>query len=126
MAAGCRFCSAHTASYAHQFGGSPTDKVAALWDFETSDLFTEAERAALRMAAAAGTTPNGVADEHFVALQKYFDDEQILELVAVIAFYGFFNRWNDTLATPLEDPPLRFALDHLAKTGWAAPTVSDL
>jgi hypothetical protein len=31
---------------------------------------------------------------------------------------GFLNRWNDTLATPLETGPRNFAECHLAATGW--------
>jgi uncharacterized peroxidase-related enzyme len=126
MAAGCRFCSAHTASFAHQFAGTEPDKVTALWNFETSDRFTDSERAALRVAAAAGRTPNEVTDEQFAELRRHFDDDEILELVAVIAFYGFFNRWNDTLATPLEEPPLLFAEQHLREIGWDPPYVSTL
>ena len=33
--------------------------------------------------------------------------DQIVEIVAVIATFGFLNRWNDTVATQLEDEPLR-------------------
>jgi hypothetical protein len=40
-------------------------------------------------------------------------DEQVVEIVGVIAMFGFLNRWNDTLATPLEDEPLEFAEKHL-------------
>lgn len=58
------------------------ERVAAVWEFETSDLFGEAERAALRLALAMGQAPNGVGPEHFVALRKHYDDEQIVERVA--------------------------------------------
>jgi hypothetical protein len=32
-------------------------------------------------------------------------DDEIVELLAAISLYGFLNRWNDTLATDLEDGP---------------------
>jgi hypothetical protein len=44
--------------------------------------------------------------------------EQVVEIVGVIAMFGFLNRWNDTLATPLEEEPLAFAERHLAAHGW--------
>ena len=45
-------------------------------------------------------------------------DEQIVELLAVVSLYGFFNRWNDSLATPLERLPREFAQEHLGGHGW--------
>jgi hypothetical protein len=36
----------------------------------------------------------------------------------VIALFGFLNRWNDTLGTPLEPVPLRFAREQLGPSGW--------
>jgi hypothetical protein len=93
-------------------------KLDAVWDYQTSPLFTPAERAALDVAVAAGSVPNAVTDEMFLELKKHWTEEQIVEIVAVIAIFGFLNRWNDTLATPLEDDPTHFAEDHLAKHGW--------
>jgi len=43
-----------------------------------------------------------------------------VEIVGVIAMFGFLNRWNDTFATPLEDEPLEFGQKHLAAHGWDA------
>ena len=40
------------------------------------------------------------------------------EIVAVIAISGFYNRWNETMATPLEDESTQFAESHLAQHGW--------
>lgn len=48
-AAGCRYCQAHEAVDA-RMRGVAEEKIAAVWEFETSDLYSEAERAALRFA----------------------------------------------------------------------------
>ena len=53
LAAGCRHCQAHGAYGATKFGVSE-EKVQALWSFETSKLFDDRERAALRFGFAAG------------------------------------------------------------------------
>ena len=45
---------------------------------------------------------------------------QVVEIVGVIAMFGFLNRWNDTFATPLEDEPLEFGEKHLTAQGWDA------
>ena len=81
---------------------------------------TPAERAALDVAVAAGCVPNAVTDEMFLELRKHWSDEQVVEIVGVIAMFGFLNRWNDTFATPLEDEPLHFGETHLAAQGWDA------
>jgi alkylhydroperoxidase family enzyme len=77
-----------------------------------------AERAALNLALAAGGCPPSVTDEHFVELKTHFSEDAIIEIVSVIALFGWQNRWNDTLATQLEEHPLEFARAHLAASGW--------
>jgi uncharacterized peroxidase-related enzyme len=116
-AAGCRYCTAHNASNSYK-SGVPVEKVEALWQFQTSPLFTPAERAALGLAVAAGGCPASVTDEHFAELNKHFSEDAIVEIVAVISLFGWQNRWNDTMASELEDSPLSFAREHLASTGW--------
>jgi uncharacterized peroxidase-related enzyme len=117
--AGCQYCMAHTAEGAHKLGVDDP-KLDAVWSYQTSPLYTPAERAALDVAVAAGTVPNSVTDEMFKELQKHWTEEQIVEIVGVIAIFGFLNRWNDTFATPLEDEPLHFGETHLAAQGWSA------
>jgi len=113
---GCRYCQAHTLHGAARAGASE-DKLAAVWEFETSDLFSPAERAALRVARGGGSSPNGVTDEDFAVLREHFSERQILEIVAQIALFGFLNRWNDTLNTQLESEPREFAVGKLAGEG---------
>lgn len=117
LAAGCRYCQAHTSHQAHS-QGVDADKIAQLWSFEHSPLFSLAERSALRLAMLAAQTPNAVEDEDTAAVQANFGAEGLAEITAVIAFFGFLNRWNDTLATPLEDAPRAFASNNLAEAGW--------
>ena len=117
-AAGCRYCQAHTAVNASRRGGID-GRVPAVWEFETSDLFTESERAALRLARDAATAPGSTTEKHFDELRRFFSEEQIVDLVAVISLFGFLNRWNDTMATELEEEPLRFAEENLSERGWA-------
>jgi uncharacterized peroxidase-related enzyme len=115
--AGCQYCVAHTGESAHRVSVDD-GKIAAVGEFETSSLFSEAERAALRFARNAAAVPNAVTDEDFAKLRAHYSDEEIVELVGVIAFYGFLNRWNDTLATELEPSPLHFAQCTLSSKGW--------
>lgn len=118
-AAGCRYCMAHTAGGALLFGIEPK-KVEALWDFRTSPLYSEAERVALDFAIAAASQPNGVTDEMFAEMRKHWSENQIVEIAAVVAVFGFLNRWNDTMGTPLEEEPMEVGEKYLAPHGWSA------
>ena len=115
--AGCRYCQAHTGAHAAA-AGVDAAKVAKVWEFETSDLFDDAERAALRVARDAGLSPNAVTDDHFADLAEHYSEQQIIQIVATIGLFGYLNRWNDTMATTLEDEPMNFASQHLSAAGW--------
>lgn len=119
LSSGCRYCQAHTAHQAHRVG-LEAERLEALWSFEDSPLFSDAERAALRLAMLAAQTPNAVEDADFAAAKAHYDDEALAEILSVIAFFGFLNRWNDTLATPLEDAPLAFGQVALSSSGWTS------
>ncbi len=117
-AGGCRYCQAHTAAHAAKLGVE-AEKLGELWSFETSDRFDDAERAALRLALHAGQSPNAVTDEDFAECRAHYSDEQITAIVAVCALFGFLNRWNDTIATTLEETPRAVADRVLAPQGWS-------
>jgi uncharacterized peroxidase-related enzyme len=118
-AAGCRYCMAHTAGGALRFGVDDK-KLAALWNYRTSPLYSEAERVALDFALAAGAVPNDVTEEMFAEMRKHWSEGQIVEIVGVIAAFGFLNRWNDTMGTPLEEEPIHVGEKYLASHGWSA------
>ena len=118
-AAGCRYCQAHTANSAQKNNVS-AEKIKAVFEFETNDLFSEQEKAALRVAVHAGIVPNAVETEHMNELSRHFSEKQAVEVVAVISLFGFLNRWNDTMATTLESSPKSFAEGQLASQGWVA------
>jgi uncharacterized peroxidase-related enzyme len=117
-AAGCLYCQAHTLLGAHNFGVSD-EKLAAVWNYATSPLYTDRERVALDFALAAAAQPNAVTDEQFAQLRRYWSEGEIVELLGVVAMFGFLNRWNDTMATPLEAVPLKVAVDAAGEKGWA-------
>lgn len=116
-AAGCRYCQAHTGHSAERLG-VPPEKLADLWTFESSAHFDDAERAALRLALHAGSVPNESTDEDFAECRKYFNEAEIASIIGVISLFGYLNRWNDTMATDLEESPTTFGNTVLADAGW--------
>jgi uncharacterized peroxidase-related enzyme len=117
-AAGCSYSMAHTAHAAAE-AGVAIAKIKAVFDCADNALFSEAERAALIVARDAGRTPNAVSDSDFDDLRRHFSDDETLEIIAVIALFGFLNRWQATLALTLEDAPRAFAEAHLTDIGWS-------
>lgn len=117
QAAGCRYCQAHMANLSKIYNASK-EKIEAVWEFKTSPLFSDAERAALNLAFSGAVVPNQAKVEDFDELKKYFDEDQIVEIVASISLFGYLNRWNDTMATDLEDYPKEVAESLIASKGW--------
>ncbi len=104
---GCSYCSAHTFKNGAD-NGVPQDKLDEIWSFETSSLFSEAERAALRVALTGGECPSRADPRDMAELRRHFTDEQIVEIGAVIALFGFNNRWNALMETEIEPQVIEF------------------
>lgn len=119
QASGCLYCQAHTLLGAKNFGIDEA-RLAAVWNYNDSPLFSERERLALDFALAAASQPNAVTDIQFENLRRHWSDNQIVELLGVVAMFGFLNRWNDTMATPLEAVPQAVATQAAGSRGWSA------
>ena len=99
--AGCRYCQAHTIRAAERYGGEK-ERLEQAWDFENSSLFSEAEKVALRFTTAASSVPVSTSQELEELLQHHWNETDILEIMSVIALFGYLNRWNDVMGTSLE------------------------
>jgi uncharacterized peroxidase-related enzyme len=118
MTAGCRYCEAHTVLAAERYGATQ-ERLDAIWDYRTSPLFTEAERAAFDFALAAATVPNAVDEKIASNLRAHWDEGEIVEMLGVIALFGFLNRWNDSMGTTLEDGAAEIGTRQLGQKGWS-------
>lgn len=116
-AAGCQYCEAHSLVAADIHGASQ-EKIDDLWNYRESELYSEKERVGLDFALAAGKVPNEVDEEVMAAMRDHWTDDEIVELLGAISLYGFLNRWNDTMATDLEDVPRETAERALADRPW--------
>ena len=117
VAAGCTHCQSHGAYSLHLMGVSPA-RIRDIWSFEQSGDFSDAERAALRLARDAALVPSAVEPEHFVALREHYSDRQVVELLAVISLAGWYNRWNNAIATVTDQESIDWAREHLTPVGW--------
>lgn len=118
FASGCLYCQAHMILASERFGASE-ERLNAVYDFEESPHFTQAEKAALAFAHAAASVPNMVTDAVGARLRAHWSEEAIVEVTAVVALFGYLNRWNDSMGTSLEELPHDRGRDRLAgATGW--------
>jgi len=116
-AVGCQYCEAHSL-VAAKIHGISQEKLDAIWEFQTSSLYSPAERVALEYALAAGSVPNAVDAELMGRMREHWSDDQIVEILGVVSLYGFLNRWNDSMATELEDSPIAMGERVLTSGGW--------
>ena len=90
-----------------------------VWDYSNSAVFSNAEKSALDFASAAASVPNKVTEKEISQLKTYWNDSDIVEIMGVIALFGFLNRWNDSMGSSLEDLPIEKGEKYLKKpTNW--------
>lgn len=118
QATGCRYCEAHTIRAAERYGAS-AEQLENIWEFKTHPAFSEAERAALDLALHASTVPNSVNDEIAENMRKYWNEGEIVEIMGVIALFGYLNRWNDSMGTEMEGGAIESGEEFLSQKGWS-------
>lgn len=85
MKHGCGYCSTVRSRIAQE-NGLTEEKLMATMDFETSPLFSERERAALRFATLFKESDDAIDDDQvYVDLKKHFSEEEIIELALLCA-----------------------------------------
>lgn len=95
----CAFCiDANTLRLAQRCDA--LEKVQAVAQWQNSTLFSEAERAALAYADAMTATPPVISEAQKSALKNFYNDDQICELTALVAFQNLSARFNAALEIP--------------------------
>jgi alkylhydroperoxidase family enzyme len=73
------------------------EKVLELKNFRESSLFSEKERAALEYAERITDIHLQVDDKCFEAIQKYFDNAEIVSLTSIISMQNYHAKFNGAL-----------------------------
>ena len=120
FSSGCLYCQAHTILGAERFGSSKK-RLDEVWNYSNSSAFSNAEKAALDFSFAAASVPNKVTEKLVSQLKRYWNDNDIVEIMGVIALFGFLNRWNDSMGSALEDLPIEKGEKYLKEpTNWTS------
>ncbi len=92
----CSFCVDINSALILRRGGN-VEKLQALADFESSSHFSEREKAALAYAEAMTRADRSSTAGHLARLRKFFDDDAVIELTALIAFQNLSSKFNAAL-----------------------------
>jgi alkylhydroperoxidase family enzyme len=80
--------------------GVSEEKILALADYATHELYGEEERVALAYADAMTITGREVTDKLFERLREYYDEDAIVELTEIIAWENASSKFNRALRIP--------------------------
>jgi alkylhydroperoxidase family enzyme len=80
--------------------GVSDEKIDALSDYASSELYTEAERMALEFADTMTITGRDVSDELFGKLREFYSGDALVELTATIAWENASSKFNRALRVP--------------------------
>jgi len=116
-ATGCRYCQAHAIRAAERYGAEQ-EQLDNIWEYRTHPAFNEAERAALDFSLAASQVPNVVDATIQKRLHEHWNEGEIVEMLGVISLFGYLNRWNDSMATTLEEDAIESGNQFLGKHGF--------
>jgi alkylhydroperoxidase family enzyme len=77
--------------------GWSEEQINDLANFRNRADFNAAEKAALELAERATFDPNTVDEALWSELRKHYDEGEIIELLAAIGLFNYFNRFNSAL-----------------------------
>ncbi|MDA7742483.1 carboxymuconolactone decarboxylase family protein [Francisellaceae bacterium] len=97
----CAFCVDINSDTLIKRSGSEA-KVNALENWQHSELFSEEEKAALSYTESVTRSDQNPSEVHFEQLKKYFSEDEIVELTALIAFQNMSSKFNSALDVPAQ------------------------
>jgi uncharacterized peroxidase-related enzyme len=111
------YCLASHTALAKGLGWSD-DQLSHLAEWPTRSDFTEAEKAAVKLAETVTRDAHAVSDEQYAELRGYYSEGEIVELLCAIGLFNYFNRFNNALqmqpTKPGEGGPVVQALEAVA------------
>jgi uncharacterized peroxidase-related enzyme len=93
---GCEYCLGSHTQIAMKLGWSK-EQLDDLAHYQIRDDFTPAEKAALSLAEQMTLDSNHIPDEFFDRLHEFYDEGEVVELMAAIGLFNYFNRFNNAL-----------------------------
>ena len=99
---GCSYCVGHNTALGKSLGFEDDEIDAISGDYQNSDYFSAAEKAAISWAEILTEKTYKQRPDAKAELKKHFTPEQIVEITMVSGFFNFWNRFTDSLEVDLE------------------------
>ena len=78
----------------------------------------ESIKIALKFTHLSSINPIQEDDQLKKLLLDEWSENDVIEIIGVIALFGFLNRWNDIMGTKLEDGAIEHSRNYLSDFGW--------
>jgi uncharacterized peroxidase-related enzyme len=114
------YCLASHTAICKRLGWTDT-QIEALKDAAPSLEFTDAQKAAIHLAEVMTLYPHGYTESDFQHLRSFYSEGDVVELMAAIGLFNYFNRFNDLLEM---EPTKPASAEELALAGVAPAAVS--
>lgn len=92
----CEYCLSSHTQIALKLGWS-REQIEDLENYESRADFTPAEKAAISLAEQMTLDSNHIPDEFIERLRGFYDEGEVIELMASIGLFNYFNRFNNAL-----------------------------
>lgn len=116
---GTAYCLASHTAISLRLGWTP-EHLEALKSWEESTLFSEAEKEAIHLTEVMTLDSRAFSDDDMTRLKRFYSEGEIIELMATIGLFNYFNRFNNMLQM---EPTLPASAEELAEAGIATATV---
>ncbi|MEO1657289.1 MAG: hypothetical protein AAFR65_06165 [Pseudomonadota bacterium] len=93
-------------------------RIEGLFDFERSNLFTDAEKAAFRFARDAGKIPTRTTAAHIEELRRHYSDREIQEIMTILISGAWLASDMQSQLTVTDQLSMSWALKNLTRFGW--------
>ncbi len=107
------YCLASHSAICLKLGWTP-EHLEALKTWQNSSLFSEAEKEALHLAEAMTLHSHQFSDEEMAHLRRFYSEGEVVELLAAIGLFNYFNRFNNLLQM---EPTQPASAEELAEAG---------
>ena len=108
-----RYCLASHTAISLRLGWT-TEHLEALKDWQESPLFSEAEKEAIRLAEVMTLDSHQWTDDDMARLRRFYSEGEVVELMAAIGLFNYFNRFNNMLQM---EPTQPATAEELAEAG---------
>jgi uncharacterized peroxidase-related enzyme len=116
---GTAYCLASHTAISLRLGWTP-EHLQALKDWSNSSLFSESEKCAIDLAESMTSDSLNYTDAQMADLRRFYSEGEIVELMAAIGLFNYFNRFNNLLHM---EPTQPATAEELAEAGVESVTV---